>query len=333
MAKPKITLVGLGVIGKSIGQSLCAAGGQLEVVGHDRDPVAAREAQKLGAVQRVHWNLIEACREADIVILATPIHAIEDTLRAIAADLKPGCLVMDTANLKTPVMRWADELLPATVNFVGGDPILRHPVRTEGMSAGVGGKPISQLLKDALFCLTPSAKASPEAIHLATDLVRLVEAVPLFIDAAEHDGLMAGVEQLPLALALILWQSVSAAASWREMRKLAGPLFDDATRVLSQDQAAIRDSLLLNRDNLIRMADGAIAAWRELREAINAGNVDDLEQMVQAASATHQAWLQDRQAGVWDKPLAPEIPTGGGFLGRMFGLRGAADVQKSRSSK
>ncbi len=333
MAKPKITLVGLGVIGKSIGQSLCLAGGQLEVVGHDRDPIVAREAQKIGAVQRVHWNLIEACREADIVILATPIHAIEDTLKAIAASLKAGCLVMDTASLKAPVLRWADEILPTEVNFVGGDPILKRPAQAESTSIGAASKAPPQLLKDALFCLTPSAKASPEAIHLATDLVRLVEAVPLFIDAAEHDGLIAGVEQLPLALALILLQSVSAAASWREMRKLAGPLFEDATRVLSQDPSALRDSLLLNRDNLIRVADGAIAAWRELRAAISAGNVDDLEHMLKTASDIRQAWLQDRQAGLWDKPLAPEIPTGGGFLGRMFGLRGAAEVQKGRSSK
>jgi len=333
MPKPKIALIGLGVIGKSIGQSLCAAGGQVDVIGHDRDSLAAREAQKLGAVHRVHWNLIEACRDADIVILAIPIQAIESTLKAIAADLKPGCLVMDTANLKVPVLRWAVEILPPEVHFVGGDPILKSSAQPTSDSVGSAQGQQPQLLKGALFCLTPSAKASSEAIHLATDLVRLVEAVPLFIDADEHDGLMAGIEQLPLALALILMQSVTEAASWREMRKLAGPLFEDATRALAQDSSVLRDSLWLNRDNLIRVVDAAIAAWGRLREVIDAGNVDGLEQMVQAASKAHETWLNDRRAGLWDRPIAPEIPTGGGFLGRMFGLRGMGDTRKNRSSE
>ncbi len=333
MPKPKISLIGLGLIGKSIGKSLCAAGGQLDVVGHDREPLVARAAQKLGAVNRVHWNLIEACDGADIVVIATPIHAIEGTLKAIAADLKPGCLVMDTASLKSPVLRWADEILPAEVHFVGSDPILKFPVQSEVSSTGAVNEPYPQILKDALFCLTPSIKASPEAIHLATDLVRLVEATPFFIDAAEHDGLMAGVEQLPMALALILLQTASQAASWREMRKLAGPLFEDTTRILSQDSMMLRDSLLLNRDNLIRMVDGAVATLHKLKEMIASEDADGLEQMLQVAAETHRAWLQDRRAGLWEKPLAPEIPTGGGFLGRMFGLRGAEDHRRNSSSE
>ena len=73
MSKPRISIVGLGAIGKAIGQTLCMVGGQLEVMGHDRDPVIAREAQRLGAVNRIHWNLLEACDGADVVIIAIPL--------------------------------------------------------------------------------------------------------------------------------------------------------------------------------------------------------------------------------------------------------------------
>ena len=73
MAKPKITIVGLGLIGKSIGKALRAVGGQIEVMGHDREPMEAKEAQQAEAVDKIHWNLISACEGADVVIIATPL--------------------------------------------------------------------------------------------------------------------------------------------------------------------------------------------------------------------------------------------------------------------
>jgi prephenate dehydrogenase len=174
--------------------------------------------------------------------------------------------------------------------------------------------------------------ASSEAIHLASDLVRLVEATPFFVDAAEHDGLMAGVEHLPAALSLALLQAAADGASWREMRKLAGPAFENATRILSGDPATLRDTLLLNRDNVLRLVDDAVAALHRLREMIDAQDAEALGQATAAASEIHRAWLRDRSAGLWEKPVGPEIPTGGGFLGRMFGLRGDRDWRRGPSA-
>lgn len=316
MSTPKITIVGLGLIGKSIGKMLRTVGGQLQVVGHDREPLVAREAEKAGAVNRIHWNLIDACDGADVVIIATPLPGVRDVLQAIASDLKPGCLVMDTAVLKTPVLQWADDALPAEVNFVGGNPILSAEPSSEQ------DKSRPDLLKGTLFCLTPSVKAAPEGIHLATDVVRLLEARPFFLDAAEHDGLIAGVEQLPVMLALSLLQTVSGEASWREMRKLAGTLFEDTTRALSQDPSTFRDALLLNRDNVTRLVDQWVETLHGLRDTVQSQDAEGLQQIIEETVAVHQHWLKDRSVGLWEKPPAPDIPTGGGFMGRMFGLRG-----------
>jgi prephenate dehydrogenase len=326
MSTPKITIVGLGLIGKSIGEMLCQTGGQLQVVGHDREPLVAREAQKAGAVNRIHWNVIDACDGADVVIIAAPLPGVRDVLQAIASDLKPGCLVMDTATLKAPVLQWADDALPAEVNFVGGNPILSVEPSSET------DKSRPDLLKGKLFCLTPSVKAAPEGIHLATDVVRLLEAKPFFLDAAEHDGLIAGVEQLPIMLSLSLLQTVSREASWREIRKLAGTLFEDTTRVLSQDAGTLRDSLLLNRDSVTRLVDQWVETLQELREAVQSQDEDGLQQTIEEIVAVHQGWLNDRSVGLWDKPQAPDIPTGGGFMGRMFGLRRGQDDRQEPST-
>ena len=325
MSTPKITIVGLGLIGKSIGKMLCQTGGQLQVVGHDREPLVAREAQKAGAVNRIHWNVIDACDEADVVIIAAPLPGVRDVLQAIASDLKPGCLVMDTATLKAPVLQWADDALPAEVNFVGGNPILSAEPSSEI------DKSRPDLLKGKLFCLTPSVKAAPEGIHLATDVVRLLEAKPFFLDAGEHDGLIAGVEQLPIMLALSLLQTMSGEASWREMRKLAGTPFADTTRVLSQDPGTLRDTLLLNRDNVTRLVDQWVEMLHGLRETVQSQDEEGLQQTIEETVAVHQRWLNDRSVGQWDKPEVPDIPTGGGFMGRMFGLRGGRDDRKEPS--
>jgi prephenate dehydrogenase len=318
MAKPKITIVGLGLIGKSIGKALRAVGGQIEVMGHDREPMAAKEAQQAEAVDKIHWNLIGACEGADVVVIATPLRGVRQTLEVVASDLKSGCLVMDTAPLKSPVLQWADELLPPGVSFVGGHPIINAHAQIE--RSQTEDRSSAELLKDTLFCVVPSTNAEPDGIHLATDVVRLLGAKPFFIDAAEHDGLAAGVDELPLVLALSLLRTASGGSSWREMRKLAGPVFEDMSRVLSQDLENSRDMLLMNRDNVLRLIENWVEQLYDLRGLIAAQDEKGLQGLMEAGVTVHQAWLKDRGVGLWEQPGGPEIPTGGGFLGRMLGL-------------
>ena len=234
---------------------------------------------------------------------------------------------MDTANLKVPVLAWADELLPEEVSFVGGDPIVNRHTQFECPSTEPQ-QPRSDLLKGALFCLSPSTRASSESIHLASDVVRLLEAKPYFLDAAEHDGLIAGVEHLPAMMALSLLRALSEAPSWREIRKLGGPLFEDTARVLSRDPATLVETLSLNRDNVTRLLDSWVETLYGLRELLNDDNSEGLQQIAEATTTTYQHWLKDRGIGLWEKPQGPEIPTGGGFLGRMLGIHGRDESGK-----
>ncbi|MBC7261196.1 MAG: prephenate dehydrogenase/arogenate dehydrogenase family protein, partial [Chloroflexi bacterium] len=120
----RTTVIGLGLVGSSIGLALKGTGADLEIIGHDKDSDAARRAYKSGCVDRTEWNLINACEGADLIIISTPLAGVKSTLAAIAQDVKPGCVITDTANLKVPVLDWARESLPNTVYFVGGHPII-----------------------------------------------------------------------------------------------------------------------------------------------------------------------------------------------------------------
>src|SRR3990172_7615468 len=123
-AKKRITIIGTGLIGGSIGLALKAAKLEgVEIVGHDRERDSAAKAAKMGAVDRAEHNLPRSVEGAGMVIIATPVLAVRETMELIGQDLGEGAIVTDTASTKAHVMRWAAELLPAGVSFIGGHPI------------------------------------------------------------------------------------------------------------------------------------------------------------------------------------------------------------------
>src|SRR5688572_17375657 len=115
----RVTIVGLGLIGGSLGMALKASGLDLEVVGHNRSQGPAGKAKKLGAVDRAEWNLPRALEGARIVVLAVAPAAMEKVLGEIAPILEPGAIVTDVTSTKADVLAWADRLLPEGSHFVG----------------------------------------------------------------------------------------------------------------------------------------------------------------------------------------------------------------------
>jgi prephenate dehydrogenase len=321
MSKPRITIVGLGLIGGSIGLALHQTGNDYEVVGHDREHTVASQARKRGAVSKAEWNLISACEGADLIVLATPVMAVKETLTAIAPYLKPGCLVTDTASIKGPVMAWAQEILPETVHFVGGDPIISQEASTGGsLPTGIEGAR-ADLFQGGLYCLTPSPETAPQAVQLATDLVHLLGARPFFLDAAEHDGLVAGIDHLPFVLSAALMGTTITSPAWREMRKLAGDAFQSVTRFSSGDAAIYRDACLTNGENIVRWIDACLARLKELREVIVAQEAEELEETFEEAMSVRDEWLRDRAEGRWEPAEeTPASPPERSFMRRLIGI-------------
>jgi prephenate dehydrogenase len=299
--------------------ALKKSGGDFEVVGHDREPTVASKARKLNAVDSTAWNLINATERADLVILAVPISSVRATLEAMGPDLKEGCLVIDTCSVKRPVLDWADELLPPTVSFVGGNPIVHLPESEPGKN----GPDLASdaLFKNRMFCLCPSTRTSPEAVQLASDLVSTLGAQPYFLDADEHDGLVAGVEHLPLALSAALLNTVSQSPGWREMRKVAGDTFVRASDLSGSATDALREMSLRNADNMTRWIDDAIRKLYELRNAIREGDEELLSKLFSDALDNRERWIVDRARGFAgeDLPTTPEAPS---YWKSMFGMGG-----------
>lgn len=270
--RAQITIVGLGFIGGSIGLALRESDKGLWIVGHDREPSRARRARGLGAIDRAEWNLIRACEGADVVVLALPPEGLRDTLEAIAADLKPGCLVTDTATVKGAVMRWAEELLPPQVAFVGGDPIVQSP--GQGLEEAR-----ADLFQGQLYCLTPAVNVPPEAVQQAVELVQLLGAEPYFLGAEEHDGLRAAVEHLPAMLTTLLLREVERSPAPKEMKRLRGQLLSQASTLMSSDPVTYRVLCLANPSAISRWSRVMRGALRELERLIEERDEKGLEEL------------------------------------------------------
>src|SRR5947199_7309295 len=147
----KIAVLGLGLIGGSLGLALNQAGVVKNIFGFDRSLDATRYAWEIGAITEICDTAEKAVQEADLVILATPILALPELLERIAPVLKRGVLVTDTASTKVQILNWAKTLLPAHVLFVGGHPMAGREF--SGIQAAEMG-----LSEGCTYCLTPDGE-------------------------------------------------------------------------------------------------------------------------------------------------------------------------------
>ena len=285
MAKPQVTIVGLGLIGTSLGLALREIDVDLEIVGHDLEHAIAKSAAKLGAIHRAEWNLIRAVEGADIIFLAIPVMAIRDTLAAIAEDLKEGVLITDTAATKQQVIAWAEELLPSHASFVGGDPIIREAGRGQDAAR-------ADLFRGAPYCVVPSPHAAEDAVQLLTGLISSIGAEPFFLDAAEHDGLMAGVGHLPFILAAAMVRMTAGSPSSRDLQRVAGQEYRSSTEFFSTDPAVYRDLCLTNAGNIVRWIDSFITHLSELRDVLEDGDGERLDDLFSTVLETRERWLK-----------------------------------------
>jgi prephenate dehydrogenase len=262
--QPTIGLIGLGATGLAVGQALTAVRTNYRLLGHDRDAARVQAALKAGAVDQGTWKLWELAEQADLVILAEPLPTLLETLEQVAPQLPPGSLITDTAPLKAPVMAAAERVVPAGVSFVGG-----HPLRSRYPRPGAGP------LTDATWCLVPRPDAADDAVRVLTSLVEAVGARPFFIDAAEHDALVAGTHYVPELIEAVCLGLLDASPSAPDLRRLAGPTFRAAE--LDDDPPAERGAdLVANAAAVGVWLDQLLVELSAVRLAVAAGNVDDI---------------------------------------------------------
>lgn len=304
-------------------------GGALHITGYDADARTADLARAYGAFDKVERRPGPTCRNADLVIISVPLAAMRDIFAEIATYLQPGSLVTDTARLKAPVMRWASELLPPNVFFVGGHPVINPSVLgAEPLESGRAGaqleKADASLLKGALYCLTPADNTPAEVIDFFSALALELGTYPYFIDVTEHDGLQVGVEALPDLLAVALLRATMDTPGWQEMRKFAGYSFATATATAASPEREARErhtAILLNREHIVQRLNILVHELILLRDMLAQGETGALESIFAAAMEGRAHWIADRMQGMWGREGytgMEQVPSAGDQFRHMF---------------
>ena len=319
----QITIIGLGQIGASIGLALATQKEVIRRVGHDKEPNISKHARSLGALDKVELNLHDAVQGADLVLLTLPSDQIQETMKLIAEDLKPGAVVMDTAPVKEIVATWAATLLPAQRYYIGLTPVLGSAYLYT-LDSGLDGAR-ADLFKGGLIAIsTPPATVS-DAIKMAADLTRLLGATPLFADPLEMDGLMAATHLLPQLMAAGLLNATLDQPGWREGRKVAGRAYAEATSPVVQlsNAQGLATDVMLNRENTRRMLDSALAALMAIRKDIEDQDLEALAGRLERARQGRAEWWGQRQAADWASAELPatEMPTSAGVFGSLIGTK------------
>jgi prephenate dehydrogenase len=280
-----VTIIGLGLIGGSIGLALRQGKkSNWEVVGHSRRGKTVADALSLGAIDRGTTNLQYAVRQAELVIIATPVLTVKGIFSAIGPYLPSGCIVTDTASTKVQVMKWAKGILPQTVSFIGGHPMAGR--ETYGIHAAE-----ARLFRGCTYCLAPSGKASPNSIDTVIAMVKKLGATPFFVDAEEHDNLVAGISHLPMVLSAALVSLTTKNHSWAKMSKLAVSGYRDLTRLASGNPEVNLHICLSNQKAIIDWI-GRFEQELEMYRQLIAKGDKRLEQALTEASEARQEWLR-----------------------------------------
>ncbi len=323
---PRITIVGTGLMGTSLGMALRSSPLlNLELVGTDSSGGVRSVAQKTGAFDRVEGRLLNAVEGADIVVLATPIVAMKELLEVIGSHLPDDCVVTDVGSSKQAVLAWADEYLPDNVHFVGG-----HPMAGRETPGPENADP--NMFKGSTYCVIPSAKASERAAAEITTMVEALEATPYYISAGEHDSFVAAVSHLPFLLSVALVGCTSDSPNWDDIARVASSGYHDLTRLASGDTVMHRDICVTNPEPIVSWIDSFIRELYQIRQLLVDSENLDREAIMDVfvkAREDRARWLAG-EFGPRSREYNPhaELPTFAQSMGDMFVGRRILDAQR-----
>lgn len=295
----QITIIGLGQIGASIGLALEDYKKDIFRVGHDKNMTTAKEAQKIGAVDKIKRNLPNSVIDADIIILSLPFGEIYDTLKYIAQDVKEDALILDTGVGKAAVYEWVQELLPAGRTYIGLAPVI-NPEYLYEKQFGINAAR-KDLFDNAPTMIATPSTASAAAVDAAVTLVRLIGSQPLFTDLHEADGVMASAQLMPRLLAAALVNTTVGSSGWGETKKVAGRAFAEATRPFLHQEggASLAAAAHANRQIMNFKLDEAIASLQHIKTLLNNDDTEALLAYLHDAQEAREIWEVEREAAKW----------------------------------
>ena len=276
-----VTIVGVGLIGASLGLALKQAGVVNKVLGVGRSTENLNQALQMGAIDGI-VDLVQAAKQSDVIVLCVPVAQMRTAFEIIEPHLEPKTMLTDAGSTKGDVILAAKEVLgKKACQFVPA-----HPIAGGAQHGASAAK--ADLFQGKQTILCPLQENSPQDIDLIEGFWQSIGAVVKKISCVQHDAIYAAVSHLPHILAYALMVSVINSEDADQKLDHVGAGFKDFTRIAASSPEMWRDVCLGNRTSILKELDQYLAIVGHMRKLIAENDGAGLEKLFNKASKARQ---------------------------------------------
>lgn len=280
----QLGLIGCGLMGGSFALALKKAGLVKRVVGYSKSPSTTERARQMGVIDVEAPSALLAVSGADLVLLAVPVAATEASFKAIRHLVTKNTLIMDVGSTKREVIDAARRVLRDQVGVF----VPAHPITGKELAGVEHADP--DLYAGRQVILTPIERTLTDQLNRAKQVWTALGCRVKQMSPEAHDAAYAAVSHLPHLIAFALMNGIQSQERADEFLSLAGPGFRDFTRIAASDPSVWRDILMSNREELVAQSRHFLRALHQLETAMNTGDPDALESLIEKASDARARW-------------------------------------------
>ena len=285
----KVTLVGVGLLGGSLGMALKEKRLADSVVGLVRRKASITECLRAGAVDSATMDLFEAVHNAELIVLCTPVSQMKPLFIQMLPALSPGTIITDVGSVKRSVVQELEPLAAsARAHFVGS-----HPMAGAEKMGVAAAK--ADLFENAVCAVTPTRKSNRVALAKVSSLWKAVGARLLRLSPERHDELVSRSSHLPHIVAATLARLVLDPVSPPEQSLLCATGFRDTTRIASGSPEMWRDIEIENGRNVVKALDLFVRDLKTARSLIANRNPKRIERFLTEAKERRDRWRNNRK--------------------------------------
>ena len=289
MSIQSVAIIGLGLLGGSIGLAVQDRASDITTTGYDADADVRGKAAERGLVGTVYTSVSDAVAEADLVILCVPVGAMGSAAAEIAGHLKPGAIISDVGSSKQSVLEDLSAALP------GLTVIPAHPVAGTEQSGPEAG--FATLFENRWCILTPPDGADEASVEALADFWRTLGSKIELMDAEHHDLVLAVTSHIPHLIAYTIVGTASDLedVTRGEVIKYSAGGFRDFTRIAASDPTMWRDVFLQNRSAVLEMLGRFTEDLTALQRAIRSGDGETLHELFSRTRAIRRGIIEEGQ--------------------------------------
>lgn len=260
----QIAIIGVGLIGGSIGIDVREKKLAKEVVGVVHRAESIGECIKQGAVDKATLSVTEGVRDADMVILSTPISKMEKIAEEVSKSMKKDAVILDIASVKYKLVGLLEKILGN--NYVGTHPLAGS--EKKGVTGAVKG-----LFNGTVCIVTPTNRTRPKSLKIVREFWNVLGARTIVLRPDEHDKIVSITSHLPHLAAATL---VNLLAGEPKAKEAVGPGFKDSTRIAKSQPELWKEICEWNKEEILSSIDKFQKELQDLRTQIETGNWDNL---------------------------------------------------------